>query len=81
MAQMQQGWCAFSNACTIPGERHLLAGTNRLYCPVHSHAMELPSATSNGGSEFAPSEFHGATTTRSKRRSNWLTYAGTAGVY
>lgn len=81
MAQLQLGACAFAASCVNPGERQLLPGTNRTYCPVHIHAMEMPSAGSNGGTEFAPAQFHRLGTTRSKRRSNWLTFSGTAGVY
>ncbi|WP_041855798.1 hypothetical protein [Candidatus Korobacter versatilis] len=73
MAQMQQGDCAFSNACMIPGERQALAGTNRRYCPVHIHSFELPSSAANGGTEHASVEFRPNPGSGRRRRSNWLT--------
>ena len=42
--QKQGGMCAFSNACSNPGPRERLAGTNREFCHAHYVQLALPRA-------------------------------------
>jgi hypothetical protein len=51
---LQLGRCAFTAACSFPGPRYRLRGTNREVCVVHARsfqiAIDTPSpANSSGG--------------------------------
>jgi hypothetical protein len=72
--QKQSGLCAYSNACIMPGPRHRMEGTNREFCQMHFHALEVSAAAVPMGTEFARTEFHPPRSRRSRRR--WpLTHA------
>ena len=72
--QKQSGMCAFSNACTLPGPRERLSGTNREYCRVHHQAMSLPASAAVAAIDFGSGQWH-APRARA-RRSGWLDYRG-----
>lgn len=79
--QKQQGACAFSNSCIVPGPRERMPGTNREFCHVHLVAMTMPAAqASNSGSEFARSAFHAPSSTVGRRRSAWIAMAYGVGL-
>lgn len=71
--QKQIGCCAFTAACTMPGPRHRMQGTNREYCEFHFRSMQVPSpmADQPGQRQFHPP----------RRRRSWATFVGVAGVY
>jgi hypothetical protein len=75
LAQKQKGPCAFTAACTVPGPRVALAGTNRTFCGFHARQIEATlMGVEQHGSEFARADYRGGTSRR--RRSSWATYNG-----
>lgn len=71
----QMGACAFSNACTQPGPRERLAGTNREFCHSHYVQLALPSAGVSSTTEIRISM------PRSRARSRWASGVGMAGTF
>jgi hypothetical protein len=66
----QQGECAFTNACTVPGERIRMQSGQR-YCKAHARALSLPSA---GGQQTAAEELGGSRSAFvGRRRRGWDT--------
>jgi hypothetical protein len=73
--QKQKGPCAFTAACTVPGPRVAMVGTNRVFCGMHARQLEVPIAgVEQNGSEFSRSTYRGGRSR--KRRSDWATYYG-----
>jgi hypothetical protein len=68
--QKQAGDCAFSNACTLPGPRERLPGSNREFCHFHRMQLELPSAGVSSTTEIR------IAMPRRQSRSGWMSGIG-----
>lgn len=64
----QLGECAFSAACSMPGTRVRLQGTNQFFCPMHARYLDLPSGAGSTAGELGGSRSAVVTPQRHSRR-------------